>query len=294
MHFYQVAVTAAREDADTICDWLDDEGALSVTIESANDQACFDEAIPGNPSWEYQKLTALFDSESPLEKLNAQLAELPVIDPPILTKLENQDWERIWLAQFEPVRVNDKLWICPSWIEPPNIDAVNLKIDPGLAFGTGNHPTTLLILKYLADSELESIDIIDYGCGSGILGIAGLALGARRAICVDVDPKAIQAAKQNAQINSVESSIEIMTNHQFRQRYPAARADLVLANILAGTLISLNRRLINLVSESGVIVLSGILESQALQVESAFKSDFDLHRLQLKEWIVLIGKKQTR
>lgn len=293
MHFYQIAVTAARKDADAICEWLDGEGALSVTVESANDQECFDEAIPGNPAWDYQKLTALFDSESAWEELNEQIAELPVIDPPILTRLEDQDWERTWLAQFSPIYVNDKLWVCPSWIDPPNPDAINLRIDPGLAFGTGNHPTTLLILKYLADSELEDKDIIDYGCGSGILGIAALALGARHAICVDVDPKAVQAAKQNARTNGVESSIEIMVDQQFHLSYPVAKADLVLANILAGTLISINRILKNLVADTGVIVLSGILESQALQVEAAFKPDFDLRRLQLKEWVVLVGAKKA-
>ena len=293
MHFLRVAVTAARNDARAICEWFDDEGALSVTVESANDQECFDEAVPGDPSWEYQRLTALFDAEHPWEALKTQICDLPVIDEPDFTKLENRDWERTWLEQFEPICVTDKLWICPSWIEPPNESAINLKIDPGLAFGTGNHPTTLMILKYLAESEIQNKQLIDYGCGSGILGIAGVALGARGAVCVDVDPKAVQATSRNARLNGVESAIEVITDEQFRLRHVDTKADLVLANILADTLIAMSHMLINHVSDAGVIVLSGILEDQAFRVETAFNSDFDFKQLQREEWVALIGNRKT-
>jgi ribosomal protein L11 methyltransferase len=150
MHYLQLAVTTSRKDAELVCEWMGNEGALSVTVESANEQECFDEAAPGDPSWELQRLTALFDSELDGTELKNRIAGLPVVDSARVTRLEQQDWERSWLDNFKPIQVSEKMWICPSWLTPPHPDAVNLIIDPGLAFGTGAHATTFQILEYLS------------------------------------------------------------------------------------------------------------------------------------------------
>jgi len=289
MHFLQLAVTAARKDADFVCEWMDNEGALSVTVESANEQECFDEAAPGDPSWELQRLTALFDSELDGTDLRNRIAGLPVIDSARVTRLKQQDWERSWLDNFKPIQVSEKMWICPSWLTPPDHDAVNLIIDPGLAFGTGTHATTYQILEYLSSHSLSGKTIVDYGCGSGILGIAAIALGAHKAIGVDIDPKALQAATHNACVNEVESCFEVVSADQFVSSYPELKADVVIANILIGTLLALRQRLTDLVASGGVIVLSGLLENQVEQIVANYGDDFEFDRLQRQEWIVLIG-----
>lgn len=289
MHYLQLAVTAARKDAEFVCEWMDNEGALSVTVESANEQECFDEAAPGDPSWELQRLTALFDSELNGADLKKRIAGLPVIDSARVTRLEQQDWERSWLDNFNPIQVSEKMWICPSWLTPPDPDAVNLIIDPGLAFGTGTHATTYQILEYLSSQSLSGKTIVDYGCGSGILGIAAIALGAHKAIGVDIDPKALQAATYNAHINEVESYFEAVPADQFDISYPELKADVVIANILIGTLLALRQRLTDLVAPGGVLVLSGLLENQVEQIVASYGSDFEIDRFQQQEWIVLIG-----
>ncbi|MGI9316463.1 MAG: 50S ribosomal protein L11 methyltransferase [bacterium] len=289
MHYLQVAVTTARKDAEFVCDFLSGEGALSVTVESANDQELFDEANPGDPAWEIQRLTALFDPDYSSNWLQSKISKLPVIDAPRISQLEHRDWERTWLDQFEPIQVSDKLWVCPSWLEPPDQDGVNLIIDPGLAFGTGTHATTFQILEYLSGCALKGKTVIDYGCGSGILGIAALALGAHQVVGVDIDPKAVQTAVQNALVNGVEERFEAVSTNQFDLRYAFFQAEVVIANILAGTLLSLKDRLVQLVSANGVLVLSGILEKQVQQVVDCYGDVFEFDQIQQQEWVVLIG-----
>ncbi|MEJ2176709.1 MAG: 50S ribosomal protein L11 methyltransferase [Gammaproteobacteria bacterium] len=294
MHYLQLAVTTSRKDADLVCEWMGNEGALSVTVESANEQECFDEAAPGDPSWELQRLTALFDSELDGTELKNRIAGLPVVDSARVTRLEQQDWERSWLDNFKPIQVSEKMWICPSWLTPPHPDAVNLIIDPGLAFGTGAHATTFQILEYLSSQSLSGKTIVDYGCGSGILGIAAIALGAHKAIGVDIDPKALQAATHNAHINGVEQCFEVVPADQFDINHAGLKAEVVIANILIGALLALRQRLTDLVASGGVLVLSGLLENQVEQIEASYGDDFEFDRFQQQEWIVLIGTGRQR
>lgn len=294
MHYLQLAVTTSRKDAELVCEWMGNEGALSVTVESANEQECFDEAAPGDPSWELQRLTALFDSELDGTELKNRIAGLPVVDSARVTRLEQQDWERSWLDNFKPIQVSEKMWICPSWLTPPHPDAVNLIIDPGLAFGTGAHATTFQILEYLSSQSLSGKTIVDYGCGSGILGIAAIALGAHKAIGVDIDPKALQAATHNAHINGVEQCFEVVPADQFDINHAGLKAEVVIANILIGALLALRQRLTDLVASGGVLVLSGLLENQVEQIEASYGDDFEFDRFQQQEWIVLIGTGRQR
>ena len=293
-HYLQVAVTATKRNAEIISKWMDSEGALSVTVESANEEECYDAAAPADPSWELQRLTALFDSELDGTDLKNRITKLPLVDSASITRLEQQDWETSWLDNFTPIQVSEKLWICPSWLTPPDQNSINLIIDPGLAFGTGTHATTFQILEYLSKQSLTGKTIVDYGCGSGILGIAAVALGAHRAIGVDVDPKALRAAANNARANRVESSLELVSADQFDISYPSLEADMVIANILVGTLMSLRQRLTSLVSYGGVLVLSGILENQADRIVASYGDEFEFCRFQRHEWVVLVGTRRQR
>lgn len=294
MQYLQVAVTAGRKDAETISDWLNNQGALSVTVESANDQEIFDIAAPGDPTWEVQKLTALFVSDFPGDSLGIGLSRFSLIEQPQFSRLEEQDWERKWLDQFVPVKTGRNLWVCPSWLTPPDPQAVNLIIDPGLAFGTGTHPTTSQILDYLSRHPIKNKNIVDYGCGSGILAIAALALGARRAIGVDVDPKAVKAAMENARKNGVEDRFAAVAPKQFDENYAEYKADVVIANILASTLLTLREKLASLAASNATILLSGVLEHQGGEIKDSFADEFEFHQTQRQHWLLLVGTKRFK
>lgn len=294
MQYLQVAVTAGRKDAESISDWLNNQGALSVTVESANDQEIFDIAAPGDPTWEVQKLTALFVSDFPGDSLGIGLSRFSLIEQPQFSRLEEQDWERKWLDQFVPVKTGRNLWVCPSWLTPPDPQAVNLIIDPGLAFGTGTHPTTSQILDYLSRHPIKNKNIVDYGCGSGILAIAALALGARRAIGVDVDPKAVKAAMENARKNGVEDRFAAVAAKQFDENYAEYKADVVIANILASTLLTLREKLTSLAASNATILLSGVLEHQGDEIKDSFADEFEFDQTQRQHWLLLVGTKRIK
>ncbi len=294
MQYLQVAVTAERRDAETISDWLNNQGALSVTVESANEQEIYDSATPGDPTWEVQRLTALFGSDLPGDSLGAGLSRFSLIEKPQISRLEDQDWERKWLDQFVPIETGRNLWVCPSWLTPPDPQSVNLIIDPGLAFGTGTHPTTSQILDYLSRHPLKNKNIVDYGCGSGILAIAALALGARRAIGVDVDPKAVKAAVENARKNSVEDRFTGVSPEQFDENYAGYKADVVIANILASTLLDLRKKLTSLAASNATILLSGVLEHQGNEIKDSYAAEFEFDQTQQQHWLLLVGTKRSK
>lgn len=291
MSWLQLTVTVDRDRASTLTDWLDEHGALAVTVESAGNEIMFDEATPGEPAWADQKLTALFADDVEPAGLVSRVNGITNSQSSSLRRLADQDWERAWLDQFEPVRVSDRLWVCPSWIAPPDAEAVNLRIDPGLAFGTGTHPTTFLCLEYLCGCELRDQIVIDYGCGSGILGIATLALGAAMAFATDVDPRAVGATIENAHKNLVGDRLWCGLPDALPEQVAgnARGADLLIANILAGTLIRLQPTLTTLCGRGTRLLLSGILDHQADQVESSFNDRFEFERLQRGEWMLLVG-----
>ena len=288
-YYWQITLEANAVDADRVTEVLDSLGALSISVESANDEDTFDAALPGEPQWQSQKLTALFDGTRSSLELTDALSTLLPGHPVTLGKLEDRDWERVWLEQFVPQKIRPGLWVVPSWAEAPEPDAVNLVIDPGLAFGTGTHPTTRLCLDALAGMTLGGRCVLDYGCGSGILAIGALRLGADHAIATDLDPRALEATVQNAVVNRCDADLQTLDPDSLVGMQPERRADILIANILADTLVELKPRLLSLLAPGGTILLSGILHHQADRVAEAFGDDFRFERRQQGDWMLLLG-----
>jgi len=205
-------------------------------------------------------------------------------------QLEDKDWVREWMEHFHPMQFGERLWICPSWREVPDPDAVNVLLDPGLAFGTGTHPTTALCLQWLDACDLQGKTLVDFGCGSGILAIAALKLGAARVIGIDIDPQAIQASRDNAERNGVADRLELY----LPEEQPAGlQADILVANILAGPLRELAPLMNALVRPGGLLALSGVLESQAEELEQIYGQWFDMDLTAVREeWCRLSGRKR--
>ena len=289
--YIQVSLDIDQNQAESVSDILESYGALSVTITSADSQESFDVAQPGNPRWPEQRLCGLFEGNKDVEALlneiglNFSLAEAPIID-----RLEDQDWEKVWLDNFKPFEVGRNLWVCPSWCQPPDKSAVNLMIDPGLAFGTGSHETTHLCLAFLSRQSLTGKSVVDFGCGSGILGIAAAKLGADSVLGVDIDPKAVRSTNDNCQANQVSDKMRGYENEAFVDLFPDFRADIVIANILANTLIELNHYISNLINKNGLLMLSGVLDSQLSEVTKAYDFRFDFSVEQNNHWLLLIGR----
>ena len=206
-------------------------------------------------------MTALFSSKIDTNNVNEQMTTyLSGTINARWEQLEDKDWSQEWKQHFQPLKCGDRLWICPSWITPPDLNAVNLSLDPGLAFGTGSHPTTHLCLRWLDRQDLKGKIVIDYGCGSGILGIAALLLGAKQVIAVDNDPQALLASRDNAERNNITAS---RLSTYLPDDVPATIcADVMVANILASPLISLAPKLCAMTKPKGLLCLAGLLETQ--------------------------------
>jgi len=288
MSWLQLSFPATSEQVDSLSDVLWGLGAVSVTVRDAGDKPVLEPGPGETPIWDLSFIDGLFAaddiSESDLESALATLADIPEYQ---ISEVPDQDWERAWLADFKPMQFGSRLWIVPTAFAPVE-GAVNIILDPGLAFGTGTHPTTDLCLQWLDASPPERMNVLDFGCGSGILAIAALKLGAKKLTAVDIDPQAITATISNAQINQVESGLisglpDILQSEQF---------DLVLANILSGPLVELAPKLASHVKPGGQIVLSGILSEQADDVLNAYKDSFNMDPVQEKEgWVRLSGKR---
>ncbi len=267
---------------------LDNLGALSVTIVDAGDEPLL-EPVPGStPVWEQTTVRALLPLDSDPLSLKKQLAaELECLHFHSEI-IKDQDWERAWMDDFKAMRFGKRLWVCPSWQEPPEPDAINLMLDPGLAFGTGTHATTALCLEWLDANPPIDLTLIDYGCGSGILSLAALKLGAKKVHAVDIDELALQASRTNAINNKIPSSHLLLS--QPEQRESTAPIDLLVANILCGPLIELAPNIARQVKLGGAIILSGILEDQAEQIIEAYEQWFEPLTLKEKEgWILAHG-----
>ncbi len=265
---------------------LESLGALSVTLAGAQAAAHVLEPAPGAmPLWNRLRVTALFEDagDDALKMLAlAQAAVAPLTSAAIaIHRLDDQPWERIWLAHFRPLSFNDRLWIVPAGLEIPNeaADKPRLMLDPGLAFGTGTHPTTALCLDWLTRQSCAGRTVLDYGCGSGILGLAALALGAERALCVDHDPQALAATRENAALNGLEDRVLTLRPDELGPRC----ADLLLANLLSGILIALDRELAAHVAPRGRAVFSGILAHEAEKVSRHFEPLLGVSRITLRD-----------
>ncbi len=302
MPWLQLKAQITPEQAETLEELLLAEGATAITLQDAHDDPVFEPERGTTPLWEETVLTGLYDDlegiETMLERLAAAWAEsmpgepTPQIDYELIA---DRDWEREWMEDFQPLRMGQRLWIVPSWHEPPDLDAVNLHLDPGLAFGTGTHPTTALCLEWLdglaVDGNLEGREILDIGCGSGILAIAALKLGTTGAVGTDIDPQALQASRDNALRNAI-------TEDALRLCYPEELDDgvpfpIVVANILAGPLVELAPMIAGHVAPGGRLALSGILASQADDVLEAYRDQgLVMEAPAIREgWVRLSGRR---
>jgi ribosomal protein L11 methyltransferase len=298
-----LAIETDNAHAEVLSEALLELGALSTDTHDAaagteREQPLFDEPgeAPGE-IWSASELTALFAADADIPSIvqaAAETAGLSGLPTYRISHVEEQDWVRLTQSQFDPIRISSRLWIVPTWHSAPDPGAINLILDPGLAFGTGSHPSTQLCLAWL-DSNLQAgDDLLDYGCGSGILAIAAAKLGAGHVVGVDIDPLAIDASRRNAILNRCETKVEFHTADLTAQADTQAGmvVDIVIANILANPLIMLAPILIAATSTRGHIVLSGILSGQAEGVMQAYRPFFNMRIAQEQAgWVLLTGTK---
>ena len=289
-------IETTEESVEILSDALMEVGALAVDVQDAaagtdDERPIF--AEPGEApasGWRSNRVGALFAIDADLYELVPEAlaaAGLAATEAFRIERVEDADWVRLTQSQFNPIPITPRLWIVPSWHTAPDPEAINIALDPGVAFGTGAHPTTRLCLRWLTETVTPDADVLDYGCGSGILAIAAMKLGAQRACGIDIDPQAVQAAQQNAHQNSVE--ITWATAEQD----VAGPAQIVVANILANPLTVLAPLLARLTRSGGQIALSGILVEQADAVLEAYAADFTMTRAATDEgWVLLTGRRR--
>lgn len=292
MSWLQLRLAITPEQAERLEDELLELGAVSVTFMDAEDQPIFEPDLGTTPLWSNTHLLALFEADTDSDTLIQHLkllhqGELPAHE---LEQIEDQDWERSWMDNFHPMRFGQRLWIVPSWHTAPEPEAVNLLLDPGLAFGTGTHPTTALCLAWLDGQQLTDKQVIDFGCGSGILAIAALLLGASHAVGTDIDVQALEASRDNAQRNQIADQ---RFSLYLPEDMPQQPAKVVVANILAGPLVSLAPQLASLVQPGGLIALSGILAEQTDEILAAYEGFFELDPVAEQDgWIRVSGRRR--
>ncbi|MFQ5995410.1 MAG: 50S ribosomal protein L11 methyltransferase [Acidiferrobacterales bacterium] len=295
MPWLKFEVEADHDQAEPVAQALEDCGALAVTVEDARHEPQFEDTGRVTTYWTQNRISALFPTIADVEAVVRQITER-LGKPPVYTleMLGDVDWQAACRAHFTPMQFGSTLWVCPSWVEPPQPDAVNVFVDPGLAFGTGTHPTTRLCLEWLATRRYADEDVIDYGCGSGILAIAALKLGAGHAWGVDNDPRALAVSTENATRNHVGGRYRALPPEPLSD---SLKADIVLANILAEPLGTLAPDLTRLVRPSGMLVLSGVLHDQVDSVRRRYAGRFSFdtrlrddkaHGLR---WAILVGSR---
>ena len=265
-------------------------GALSVTYKDAEDNPVLEPAPGETPLWDNCILTGLFEADINTRSLREHVEAIFSKNNLRIEPLEDRDWVRAWMDDYKPMQFGKRLWVCPKHVSPPDLNAVNLMLDPGLAFGTGPHATTSLCLQWLDGFGLKNKSVLDFGCGSGVLAIAALMLGAVHADGCDIDPQALIASRNNATDNHVVDKLKVMLPADLSAR----QYDVVLANILAGPLVQLAPRLADYTKPSGYIVLSGILITQAEEVCSAYAHWFDLDAVAVQDdWVRISGIKRA-
>jgi len=293
MAWWQISVQCTDDELEQTEDILLSLGALCITMSDAQDSPIY-EPLPGEtPVWPYMTMTGMFQQNRHDEALYEKLLEL-LPDHQSATAhrsvLEEQNWERVHLQHFKPIRCAQNLWIVPSWLQPPDPEAIIIRLDPGMAFGTGSHPTTALCLAWMAHNNFNNQSVIDYGCGSGILSIAACKLGASRVFGVDIDPQAVDASLENSRRNDI---------NQDRLRVSLVcdlkvdKVDLLIANILSGPLVELAPKFASMIKPGGKILLSGILKTQVNDIKCAYQSCFNLEPESTREdWVMISGTRQ--
>ncbi|MBZ2160999.1 50S ribosomal protein L11 methyltransferase [Alteromonas stellipolaris] len=291
MAWLQLRINTSSEYAESIGDMLSANGSQAVTYVDAKDTPMY-EPKPGEIMlWPDTQVVGLFEATDDMKAIIKRLGKARVLGSDFkykLEPLEDKDWEREWMDNFHPMQFGTRLWICPSWRDVPDPNAVNVMLDPGLAFGTGTHPTTALCLRWLDGIDVADKVVVDFGCGSGILALAALKLGAKRVVAIDIDPQALQATQENARRNGVEDRLDVFLPAD----QPTLEADVVMANILSGPLLELQDVISSYCKPSGLLVLSGILAEQVTKIEAAYSRDFTLDESAIDgEWARVSGKK---
>ena len=294
-HWQQINCHCTKAFQQEISDFMENANALSITFQDAADTPVL-EPLPGEtPLWNDLILTALFNGEDDLSTLlllletHKQQWKIAKIE---LETLQNKVWERVWMDDFKPMQFGEKLWIYPSWSEIPEDDSTKIILDPGLAFGSGTHPTTALCLEWLDTNPPQGLSVIDYGCGSGILAIAAIKLGANKIIATDIDQQALIATKDNMLKNQLPShTIECY----LPEKMPTQPADLLIANILSGPLVELANTFKQLTKAGGTLVLSGILKEQTNNIVTAYEKDYSNIEVAQKDgWIRVTAQRNMR
>jgi len=291
MAWQQFSIITDEDTAPKIAAYLEKQGAVSVTYMDAEDEPVYEPAIGETKIWTNTQVVALYELDVDIERVKALVLKKfrnYELRDCCIENIEDQAWERAWMEYYQPMKFADKLWVCPTGQEQHEDNTVCLTLDPGLAFGTGTHPTTALCLEWLASHDLSDKVVIDYGCGSGILAVAAVLLGAKVAHAVDIDPQAITATQSNALKNGVADKINCYLPEQFAP----LQADIVLANILAKPLIEMSSAISALVVAQGALVLSGILAEQAESVMTAYQANISFNTpVQQEDWIRLDGSR---
>lgn len=289
MSWQQISVITDEDTAPLLADAFSDLDAVSVTFMDASDEPVYEPALGVTKVWSRTIVIALYGLDVEVEpihtQLSAQFTDRPFQDWSV-EHIADQAWERTWMDYYHPMKFADRLWVCPTGQERHETGTVCLTLDPGLAFGTGTHPTTALCLGWLANHDLNGKTVIDYGCGSGILAIAAVLLGAKTAYAIDIDPQALTATQDNAQKNGISDKITCYLPDNF----PPLQADVVLANILAKPLIELHGHITGLLTPDGQLVLSGILQEQGDEVIAAYQHNIHFALpVQQEDWLCLAG-----
>jgi ribosomal protein L11 methyltransferase len=292
-HFSEVRISVAREQAALAEVVLEQMGALAITLQDNADDPVLEPGPGETPLWPAVQLCGLFEADCQRQRITDALQRVPGVERPEHIRWRNvadQVWERAWMDRFHPMKYGRRLWIVPTGMQIPYGEQnIEISLDPGLAFGSGTHPTTALCLEWIDGRDLAGQRVVDYGCGSGILGIATALKGANRVICVDNDPQALEAAQANGKRNGVQGIMEYCAPEEFKER----ENDVVLANILAGPLIELRPVLTGCLKPAGFLVLSGVLEEQADLVLQAYRQDCIELKAEAREgWSCLVSAKR--
>jgi ribosomal protein L11 methyltransferase len=283
----KVNLICDRNDAHAIEEILVANEAISISMgDERGNNPIYEPEVGETPLWEVVELSALFEEKISMETINSLLQGVPY-SKLIIQKLDNQNWIENYQRNFKPIKFGRKLWVIPSWNKnPPMSEIIQLRMDPGMAFGSGSHETTHLCLEYLDENSPNNISVLDYGCGSGILGIAALLLGASEVIAVDIDPQALIAAKENSKVNNVSEKIIVTSPNDLSNL--GVKVDFLIANIFSKSLIRLKNEFYNLLNRKGLIVLSGILEEQLDEVITFYESSFELTKVRKKnKWCLI-------
>lgn len=293
MNWVQISATVDASNAEALEEGLLAAGASAVTLLDAADQPILEPALGTTPLWKDTTVLGLFQADEDIEEAKRISLEIyrnlsgdqaTQLNSEIL---ENEDWTRKWIENFKPMQFGSRLWVCPSWLEQPDPNAVNLVLDPGLAFGTGTHPTTALCLKWLDEQDLSGTTVVDYGCGSGILGIAALLLGAEKVYAIDNDPQALTATRDNAERNQIDANKVITL---LPDEVGPIEADILIANILAQPLYALRDKMLSLLKAEGKLALSGVLDHQAAELNAYYRESAVMEEpVTQQEWARLSG-----